>query len=136
MLEEFYNIGDLSGKDVSNHFYIATLQSWLINNDEDIYNLFGKSGKYPAVVSDQTDENKLLDKGELVLGLQKHGYHEYKIIGDKFETRIHFRVIPVKEKKTWLVWTGKKQKMLELSNNNKELWDIKEDKYNKLKLLD
>ena len=37
MLEEFYNIGDLSGKNVSNHFYIATLQSWLINNDEEIY---------------------------------------------------------------------------------------------------
>ena len=37
MLEEFYNIGDLNSKDVSNHFYIATLQSWLINNDEEIY---------------------------------------------------------------------------------------------------
>ena len=114
------------------------IRAWTINidNDEDIYNLFGKSSKFPAVVSDQTDEYKLLDKGELVLGLQKNGYHEYKIIGDKFETRIHFRVIPVKEKKAWLVWTGKKQKMLELSDNNKDLWDIKEDKYSGLEMLD
>ena len=114
------------------------IRSWTINidDDKDIYNLFGKSGKFPAIVSDQTDEYKLLDKGELILGLQKHGYHEYKIIGDKFETRIHFRVIPVKEKKSWLVWTGKKQKMLELSDNNTDLWDIKEDKYSNLKILD
>tara|TARA_B110000211_G_scaffold180429_1_gene204201 strand:- start:1733 stop:4291 length:2559 start_codon:yes stop_codon:yes gene_type:complete len=113
------------------------VRAWTINidNDEDIYNLFGKSGKFPAIVSEQTDEYKLLDKGELILGLQKHGYHEYKIIGDKFETRIHFRVIPVDEKKSWLVWTGKKQKMLELSDNNKDLWDIKEDKYANLKIL-
>ena len=37
MSGEFYNIGDLSGRDVSNHFYIATLQSWLIHNDDEIY---------------------------------------------------------------------------------------------------
>ena len=30
-------MGDLSGKDVSDHFYIATLQSWLIHNDDEIY---------------------------------------------------------------------------------------------------
>tara|TARA_E500000318_G_C3563326_1_gene214557 strand:- start:654 stop:1010 length:357 start_codon:yes stop_codon:yes gene_type:complete len=37
LLGEFYNIGYLRGKDVSNHFYIATLQSWLIHNDDEIY---------------------------------------------------------------------------------------------------
>jgi len=102
-----------------------------IEEDEDIYDLFGKSGKYPAIVSEDVDDYKLLDEGELKVGMQKHGYHEYKIIGDKFETRIHFRVIPVKEQKAWLVWTGKKQEMLPTSKE-KGIIDIKEDKYHNL----
>ena len=66
-----------------------------------------------------------------MVGVQKHGYHEYKIIGDKFETRMHFRVIPVKEKKSWLVWTGKKQEMLP-ETKEKGIVDISEDKFSDL----
>ena len=107
--------------------------SWTVrlDSDDDIYELFGKSGKFPAIVSDDVDEYKLLDEGKLVVGVQKHGYHEYKIIGDKFETRMHFRVIPVKEKKSWLVWTGKKQEMLP-ETKEKGIVDISEDKFSDL----
>jgi len=107
--------------------------AWTIRLDEDknIYDLFGKSGKFPAVISDDVDEHKLIDEGELIVGIQKHGYHEYKIIGDKFETRLHFRVIPIKEQKSWLVWTGKKQEMLPESKEE-GIVNIKEDKYHSL----
>ena len=107
--------------------------AWTIRLDEnsDIYELFGKSGKFPAVISENVDEHKLLDEGELIVGIQKHGYHEYKIIGDKFETRLHFRVIPVKEQKSWLAWTGKKQEMLP-ETKEEGIMNIKEDKYHNL----
>tara|TARA_R110000823_G_scaffold13572_11_gene44999 strand:+ start:6397 stop:9000 length:2604 start_codon:yes stop_codon:yes gene_type:complete len=113
--------------------YKDTRNAWTINIDdtEDIFNLFGKSGKYPAIVATSLGEGKTLDSGKLILGVQKQGYHEYKLEGDKFNTRLHLRVLPVKEKNRWLVWTGKKQEMLPLDEDEK-LWDITKDKYAKL----
>ena len=102
-----------------------------IKDTEDIYNLFGKAGKYPAEIADGVQEGKLLDRGEIELGVQKHGYHEYKLSGDKFDTRLHFRVVPVKEQDTWLVWTGFKQKMLD-TKKDAGIWDITEDRFKKL----
>jgi len=102
-----------------------------IQDTEDIYNLFGKAGKFPAEITTKTNSKKLLDKGKIELGVQKDGYHEYRINGDKFETRLHFRVVPVKEQDKWLVWTGFKQEMLD-SSEDKGLWDISEDSHKKL----
>ena len=103
-----------------------------IEDTEDVYNLFGKSGKFPAIVSTNTDEDNLLDSGDLILGVQKDGYHEYKLEGDKFDTRMHLRVVPLDEKDTWMAWTGKKQEMLD-NKDNENLWNIQEDRYSKLK---
>jgi len=102
-----------------------------IEDTEDVYNLFGKSGKFPAIVANKTDEDDLLDSGKLILGVQKDGYHEYKLEGDKFDTRMHLRVVPLDEKNTWIAWTGKKQEMLD-NKDNENLWDIREDRYAKL----
>ena len=68
--------------------YKGKSMAWIIDieDTEDIYNLFGKAGKFPAQVGTKSQPDKLLDKGEIVLGVQKHGYHEYKIDGDKFKT--------------------------------------------------
>jgi len=109
--------------------------AWLIDLDkpEDIFDLFGKSGKFPAIVAEKIDSNKLIDKGELVFGVQKDGYHEYRMEGEKFQTRIHFRVVPVNEKNTWLVFTGKKQEMLD-PESDEGLIDITKDKYHNLSL--
>ncbi len=35
---------------------------------------------------------KLIDEGDVELGVQRHGYHEYFLEGNKFETKLHFRV--------------------------------------------
>ena len=105
--------------------------AWTIEIDdtEDIYNLFGKSGKFPAIVAEKIGKpKKTLDKGTVTLGVQKDGYHEYRIDGDKFDTRVHLRVIPLDEQKRWLAWTGKKQKMLDMKGDE-NIWDITEDKY-------
>jgi len=110
-----------------------TKNAWTIkiDKDSDIYDLFGKSGKYPAIVSTNTDKKKLIDEGKLSLGMQKNGYHEYKINGDKFKTRVHLRVVPMNEKNTWIAWTGKKQTMIE-TQGKQHMWDITEDKYAEL----
>ena len=63
--------------------------------------------------------------------MQKNGYHEYKLNGDKFKTRLHFRVVPLKEKNTWVAWTGKKQTMID-TQGKQHMWDITEDKYAEL----
>ena len=109
--------------------------AWLIDIDEptDIYELFGKSGKYPAMVSEKIDSTKVLDSGELIFGVQKHGYHEYRMEGDKFQSRIHFRVVPLNEKKSWIVFTGKQQKMLD-DDSNEGIINISDDKYSNLEL--
>ena len=102
-----------------------------IEDTEDIFNLFGKAGKFPAQVAKKTIQKKLLDKGKIELGVQKHGYHEYRIDGDKFDTRLHFRVVPVNEQDKWLVWTGYKQEMLD-KKEDKGIWDITEDRFKNL----
>ena len=110
--------------------------AWNINLDdtEDIFNLFGKAGKYPAQIATKVNGGKLLDRGKIELGVQKDGYHEYRINGDKFETRLHFRVVPVKKQDTWLVWTGYKQKMLD-DTEDKGVWDLSKDRFKKLDML-
>ena len=111
---------------------------WEINieDTEDIYDLFGKSKKFPAVVGKKLGEHKKkIDSGKITLGVQKDGYHEYKLDGNKFQTRFHIRVVPIDEKKTWIVWSGKKQDMLDLKDDN-DLWDISEDKYADLEFPD
>jgi hypothetical protein len=109
--------------------------AWLIDigDTDDIYNLFGKSVKYPAIVAEKIIAGKVIDKGDIILGVQKDGYHEYKLEGDKFETRLHLRVVPLNEKKRWVAWTGKKQDMLK-DGNEVDVWNIQEDKYANLTL--
>ena len=109
--------------------------AWLIDIDEpeNIYDLFGKSGKYPAKVAETVDSTKILDEGDLIFGVQKDGYHEYRMEGDKFQTRIHFRVVPLDEKKSWIVWTGKKQEMLD-DSSDEGIIDITKDKFSNLEL--
>lgn len=99
-----------------------------IEDTEDVFNLFGKSGKFPAIVSKNLNEDKLLDSGDLELGVQKDGYHEYRLDGDKFQTRMHVRVVPLDEQKAWIAWTGRKQEMLD-KKEDKGVWKISEDKY-------
>tara|TARA_R110002050_G_scaffold84291_2_gene179983 strand:- start:11783 stop:14392 length:2610 start_codon:yes stop_codon:yes gene_type:complete len=107
--------------------------AWLIDieDTDDVYNLFGKSNKYPAIVAEKINGGKVIDKGDVILGVQKDGYHEYKLEGDKFDTRIHVRVVPLNEKKTWVVWTGKKQDMLK-DEDDVDIWNIQDDKYSNL----
>ena len=102
-----------------------------IEDTEDVYNLFGKSGKFPAIVAKQINEDNLIDSGELELGVQKDGYHEYRLDGDKFQTRMHLRVVPLDEQKAWIAWTGKKQEMLD-EKEDKGVWKISDDKYAEL----
>ena len=103
-----------------------------MDSDDDIFSLFGKAGKYPAQVATTTSpESKLLDEGEITLGVQRAGYHEYFLKGNKFETKMHFRVIPVDGKDMWLAWTGYKQEPADTEGDD-GLWNINEDKYKKL----
>ena len=113
--------------------YKDKTMAWTIDIEdaEDIFNLFGKAGKFPAEITNNIDREELLDKGEIELGVQRHGYHEYRINGDRFDTRLHFRVVPVDDKDTWVVWTGYKQEMLD-KKENEDLWDISQDRFKKL----
>jgi len=103
-----------------------------INSDDDIFDLFGKAGKFPSEVSTNISPNsKTIDEGEIELGVQREGYHEYFLRGNKFETKMHFRVVPMDNKKIWIAWTGYKQTAAD-KDGDEGLWDINEDKYSKL----
>ena len=103
-----------------------------IENEDDIFTLFGKSGKYPAQVVTKIETGKLIDSGKVELGVQRHGYHEYILTGNKFDTKFHVRVIPIKGEDKWLAWTGIEQKPVDPETDD-GLWDIREDKDSKLK---
>lgn len=103
-----------------------------INSDDDIFDLFGKAGKFPAEVATNISPNsKTIDEGEIELGIQKEGYHEYFLRGNKFETKMHFRVVPVDDRRMWIAWTGYKQTAAD-KDGDKGIWNINEDKYSKL----
>ena len=108
--------------------------TWLIdiNSTDDIFGLFGKSSKFQAQPTTNINvEDKVIDSGKVELGVQRNGYHEYMLDGNKFDTRIHFRVVPVEKKDKWVCWTGFKQKRLS-SRKDEGVWNIYDDRYKKL----
>lgn len=109
--------------------------NWLVDieNSEDIFDLFGKAGKFPAEVAETSQRDKVVDSGKVELGIQRHGYHEYFLEGNKFQTKFHVRYVPVRNKKMWLAWTGYKQTPAN-KDGDEGLWDIREDKFSKVKI--
>ena len=115
----------ISVGDETMHWYIE------IGEESNLFDLFGKAGKYPAEVAKNVSKEKVIDSGKIGLGLQRHGYHEYFLKGNKFETKLHIRVLPVKDKKMWLAWTGFKQKPAK-KDDDEGIWNIYEDRFNEL----
>ena len=109
--------------------------NWLVNteNEEELFDLFGKAGKYPAEVAESFEREKVIDSGEVELGVQRDGYHEYFLKGNKFQTKLHIRLVPVKGVKMWVAWTGYKQEPAD-KENDKGQWNIYEDKFNSVKI--
>ena len=85
-----------------------------IENEEEMFDLFGAAGKYPAEVAKTVTKGKVVDSGKIRLGIQRDGYHEYFLEGNKFETKMHYRVLDVDGEKMWPIWivTGKQQLFL------------------------
>ena len=108
---------------------------WTIELDDqkELFDLFGAAGKYPAEVSKNFERGKVVDSGKIKLGVQKDGYHEYFLEGNKFETKMHFRVITVKDIQMWLAWTGFKQEPAD-DDSDEGQWDIYADKHSKIPL--
>ena len=118
------------------HFSISVNKeslNWTIDleNEKELFDLFGAAGKYPAEVSKNIERGKVIDSGKVKLGVQKDGYHEYFLEGNKFETKLHLRVIPIDNKPMWLAWTGYKQEPAD-TDTDEGKWNIYEDRYNKL----
>ena len=108
--------------------------SWRIEQEdtEDIYELFGKAGKYRAQLEDKVDKVKLLDKGTLKLGAQRDGYHEYLLDGKMYSGKFHLRVVPIKDRDTWIAWTGYETKPTD-DDSDKGMWNIEQDDKRTLK---
>jgi ATP-dependent DNA ligase len=104
-----------------------------IENEEEMFDLFGAAGKYPAEVAKTVTKGKVVDSGKIKLGIQRDGYHEYFLEGNKFETKMHYRVLDVNGEKMWLAWTGFKQTPADKEGDEGK-WNIYEDRYNKLPL--
>ena len=109
--------------------------NWLIDLEKsnDIFELFGKAGKFPAMVANNTSKKKIIDEGKIRLGVQKHGFHEYFLEGNKFETKFNIRMIKVDGEEIWLAWSGYKQSPAD-EDSDSGLWNIYEDRHNKLPL--
>ena len=104
--------------------------SWRIEQDriEDIYELFGKAERYLTEYDKNVDKSKKLDEGEIKIGSQRDGYHEYFLEGKMYSGKIHFRVVKIMEEDKWIVFTGYKEEPTD-KDSDEGLWDITEDKY-------
>ena len=80
------------------------------NSDEEVYDLLGEAGKYPATATRDLEQKILLDKGNLILGAQRDDYHEYIIKGEDIISKLHVRYLPVDGKEMFLAWTGYENK--------------------------
>jgi len=98
-----------------------------IESIDDVFDLFGKAGKYPAQVQRTVSREKLIDEGDVELGVQRHGYHEYIIKGEKFNTKLHFRVVPLDGKDQWIAFSSFTKEPVEPKSDD-GIWDIREDK--------
>ena len=110
---------------------------WTIGTEdmEDIFNLFGKTDKFVSQIEEKPSKGKLIDKGLLELGVQRNGYHEYFLNGDKFDTRLHYRVVPIKGEDRWVAFTSVKQSKVD-SKTDEGIWDVNDDSNKKLLLID
>ena len=59
------------------------------------------------------------------MGVQREDYHEYFIKGDKFETKLHLRVVPLDGKKQWIAFSSFTNKPVEPKSDD-GIWDINE----------
>ena len=109
------------------------LLAWTIkiNSMDDVFNLFGKSKKFPSRVETNISKEKLIDEGDIELGVQRDGYHEYLLSGNKFESKLHLRVVPYKDGEYWVAFTGVETKRVD-EESDEGLWNITEDKYKDL----
>ena len=98
-----------------------------IDSDDNVFDLFGKAGKYPAQVQRTVSKEKLIDEGDVELGVQRHGYHEYILKGKKFDTKLHLRVVPLKNQKQWIAFSSFVKEPVEPKSDD-GIWDIREDK--------
>ena len=107
---------------------------WRIEQTEDmdLYNLFGKADKFLGQIDDTADKFKIITKGGAIIGSQRDGYHEYILDSKMYDGKIHFRVVPIKEERKWIVFTGFKTKPTSKSSDE-GLVNIYDDKYKKLK---
>ena len=97
-----------------------------IDSVDNVFDLFGKAGKYPARIQETVSKEKLIDEGDVTLGVQRHGYHEYILKGKKFDTKLHLRVIELKDQKQWLAFSIFVKEPVE-STTDDGIWDIRED---------
>jgi len=102
-----------------------------IESKENIYDFLGEAGKYPVSLVSTVEDDMLIDKGNLMLGAQRHGYHEYILNGEDIKSKLHIRFLPVKDEKMWLAWTGYETEPTPESSND-GLNDARGDKYIKM----
>ena len=86
------------------------------------------------MVSENISKEKLIDEGNITLGVQRHGYHEYILDGDKFQTKLHLRVIPLEKEKRWIAFTSVEDDPVD-PDSDEGIWNITQDKNNKLNFL-
>ena len=67
--------------------------------------------------------------------MQRNGYHEYFLNGDKFDTRLHYRVVRIKGEDRWVAFTSVKQSKVD-SKTDEGIWDVNDDSNKKLLLID
>ena len=104
--------------------------AWRIEQDDtkDIYELFGKATKFLSEIDDKPDKHKKIDGGNLELGAQRDGYHEYILEGKMYKGKFHIRVVPIMDEDKWVAWTGYETKPTD-KDSDEGMWNLSQDKH-------
>ena len=97
-----------------------------VKGEKEIYDFLAEAGKYPCKPVKKSNKETLLERGPMVMGAQRKGYHEYILNGKETKTKLHCRYLPVKDKEMWLAWTGYETKPAPKSSDS-GLTNIYED---------
>ena len=107
--------------DIRVHSGVATVAKEIVMETAHHFNWAQIAGaiKHP-------EQGKIIDSGNIELGVQRDGYHEYFLKGKKFDTKLHLRVVPLKEQKQWIAFSSFVKEPVESSTDD-GIWDIRED---------
>ena len=103
-------------------------------DSKDLKKLLNENDKFRAMVDDKPEKENVIKKGDIQLGSQRSGFHEYLLKGE-LNSRFLFRVVPIEEKDQWVVFRAEQTELTD-DESDEGIWNLNKDRYKSVTYLD